>query len=54
MDTEISLSIFIKLYFVYNFKGLKFSFLFSWSRTRDMIISTTAIVTVAVGREAVG
>ena len=35
-----------------RFKGLKISFLFSWLRTRDFIISTTVIVTVAVGRGA--
>ena len=35
-----------------RFKGLKIIFLFSWSRTRDMIMSTTAIVTLAVGRKA--
>ena len=33
-----------------RFKALQISFLFLWSRTRDMIISTTAIVTVAMGR----
>ena len=45
-----SFSLFIKLYFVYKVQGSSDKFFIFVIVTRDMIISTTAIVTVAMGR----
>ena len=45
-----SFSLFIKLYFVYKVQGSSDQFFIFVIVTRDMIISTTAIVTVAMGR----
>ena len=47
-----SFSIFLKLYFVYNVQWPKDQFLIFVNVTRDMIMimSTTVVVTIAVGR----
>ena len=45
-----SFQLFIKLYFVYDVRWSYDQFLIFVNVTRDMILSTTALVTVAVGR----
>ena len=46
---EPSFSIFLNLYFVYDVQWPKDQFLIFVNVTRDMIMSTMVIVTVAVG-----
>ena len=48
--TQASFFLFIKLYLVNKVQGPSDQFLIYVVVTRDMIISTTAIVTVAMGR----
>ena len=50
LASATSFSLFIKLYFVYKVQGSSDQFFIFVIVTRDMIISTTAIVTVAMGR----
>ena len=45
-----SFSIFLNLYFVYDVQWPKDQFLIFVNVTRDMIMSTTVVVTMAVGR----
>ena len=47
---EPSFSIFLNLYFVYDVQWPKDQFLIFVNVTRDMIMSTTVVVTMAVGR----
>ena len=47
---QASFSIFLNLYFVYDVQWPKDQFLIFVNVTRDMIMSTTVVVTMAVGR----
>ena len=49
-DTYTSFFLFIKLYFVYKVQGSSDQFFIFVIVTRDMIMPTTEIVTVFVGR----